>query len=133
MVVRRTLGTSTSLSVYTSKSKVQGSSSSGRKVTEAVICRMIACISEVISFCDFSTFPSGPTDLSVCTSNTHRSSVSCVCCPVTTTTSFCTEPAASHSAARHGHVGPVRAGARRGTGWLDGRAASGAATGVEIG
>ena len=60
-------------------------------------------ISEVISFWDFSTLPSVPTDLSVCTSKTQRSSVSCVCCPVTTTTSFCTDPAASHSArARQG-------------------------------
>jgi hypothetical protein len=52
---------------------------------------------------DLTTLPSGPTDLSVWTSKTQRSSVSCVCCPVTTTTSFCTDPAASHSArARQG-------------------------------
>ena len=54
--------------------------------------------------------PSGPTDLSVCTSKTQRSSVSCVCCPVTTTTSFCTDPAASHSArARQGASGAKEA------------------------
>ena len=91
-------GTSTSASVYTSRSKVHGSSSSGRKVTDAVIWRMIAWISDVISFCGFSTAWSGPMDLPVCTSKTHRSSVSPESCPAITTTSFCTLPAASHSA-----------------------------------
>lgn len=43
-------GTVACLSAYTSRSKQQGSCSSGRKVTEAVICRMMAWISCVTSF-----------------------------------------------------------------------------------
>lgn len=52
------IGTVASLSAYTSRSKLHGSLSSGRKVTEAVICRMMACISEVISFADLSDLTS---------------------------------------------------------------------------
>lgn len=48
------MGTVACLSAYTSRSKAQGSFSSGRKVTEAVICRMIAWISCVISLGDLS-------------------------------------------------------------------------------
>lgn len=43
-------GTVAALSAYTSRSKAQVSFSSGRKVTEAVIWRMMAWISWVISF-----------------------------------------------------------------------------------
>jgi hypothetical protein len=42
-------GTPASALVYTSRSKVQGSSSRGRKVTDAVICRMMAEISPWMS------------------------------------------------------------------------------------
>ena len=45
-------GTSASLSVYTKSSKVHGSSRSGRNVTLAVIWRIMAWISCVISFWD---------------------------------------------------------------------------------
>lgn len=48
------LGTSHSFEVYTSRSKEQGSSSSGKKVTEAVIWRTMAWISAAISFSGFS-------------------------------------------------------------------------------
>lgn len=43
------LGTEAASSVYTSRSNVQASSSSGRKVTDAVIWRIIAAISDWIS------------------------------------------------------------------------------------
>ena len=77
---------------------MQGSSSSGRKVTEAVIWRMMACISDMTSFAVLSTVASPCMALSVCTSKTQRSSVSPVLEPVMTTTSFCTLPVCSHSA-----------------------------------
>jgi hypothetical protein len=48
-------GTSASAAVYTKRSKVHGSVMSGKKVTLAVICRMIAAISLLISFSDFCT------------------------------------------------------------------------------
>lgn len=48
------LGASTRLSAYTSRLKVHGSSSAGRKVTLAVICRMIAWILDCMSAEDLS-------------------------------------------------------------------------------
>lgn len=44
-------GTLASTSAYTSRSKEHGSSSSGRNVTHAVTCRMMAWISPWISLC----------------------------------------------------------------------------------
>jgi hypothetical protein len=48
------MGTVACLSAYTSRSKAQGSFSSGKKVTDAVIWRMMAWISCVISLGDLS-------------------------------------------------------------------------------
>ena len=53
------------------RGEAHGSSLRGRKVTEAVICRWMAAISDRISLSDFSTLSVAPMLLSACRSKTH--------------------------------------------------------------